>query len=304
MAKILIIEDNAGELLYLNHLLSKERYKVVPFENGIKALAYLTKNPSKLPDIVITDLKMPEMDGLELTKLIRKRFPDIFVIVITGINTTTLTDSFNAGAIDYISKPFHKEELLARTKNALALKKAKTSLEKTTKKLSQRNKTLKKLSITDTLTGIYNRHYILEQLEQKIYDFERYSIPFCLSIIDLDFFKHINDTFGHQSGDEVLVNLVHLLKEHIRKSDIIGRMGGDEFLFILPNTTLDKALTIMNKLQIKINELKFDFAPEEKTTFSGGICEYAKEYSPKEFIANVDRLLYKAKKNGRNRIEI
>ena len=183
------------------------------------------------------------------------------------------------------------------------LKKAEDSLKKSVLELEVNNNKLAELSITDMLTGIHNRRYVLRQIELAIYNFDRYAVPFCLSIIDIDFFKCINDKHGHLLGDKVLITFAQFLKESARKSDIVGRIGGDEFACILPYTTLDKGLIVMNKLRENVKNITLDFTLEKEIAISGGICEYQAAYSLEEIIGKTDNLLYKAKENGRDKIE-
>lgn len=303
LAKILLVDDSKSEAAYFRDLLINENYNIIIAEDGAKALDYLNSNSSELPDIVITDLIMPQIDGYELIRIIREKFPDIFIIVITGMDGTSLADSFKVGARDYVNKSFRKDELLVRVKNAVNLKKAEQQLKKTVEMLNVSNKKLEELSIIDDLTGIYNRRYFFQQLKMMIHQFHRYSTPFCLAIIDIDFFKDINDKYGHPSGDEVLKKLASISKHTIRKFDIVARLGGDEFALIIQNAEIDKALIVMDHLQANIKNLTFDFASDKRLELSGGICAYKAEYSLEHFIAEADKLLYKAKENGKNRIE-
>ncbi|MCF7791986.1 MAG: diguanylate cyclase [Victivallales bacterium] len=304
--KFLIVEDNVGMAGYIKLLLDKEKHIVDISVNGKKALSFLKNchEQNKLPDIVITDLSMPEMDGYTLIKKIRDNFPCIYVIVLTGINDSSLSESFKLGAVDYLEKPFDKNELLVRVKNVLKLKRTEQTLKKALSKLSKYNKKLKSLTVTDELTGVYNRRFFYEQLERSIYKYDRFSTPFCLTIIDLDFLnKKINDNYGHLSGDKVLCEIAELLSRNQRKSDIVTRLGGDEFALILENTALSSAVNVIERSRLKIKELSFDFSKETKITVSAGIFEFDGNCSLNQIVLKTDKKLYRAKQNGRDRIE-
>lgn len=167
-------------------------------------------------------------------------------------------------------------------------------------------KRLKELSIRDELTQIYNRRYILKKLTSEIEKPNEGGRPLSISLIDIDHFKKINDTFGHMVGDEVLRSIAEMLQENLRSGDYVGRYGGEEFLIILPNTELEEALEAIQRVKTKINRLVWE-AKELRTTFSGGIVEINSKkthFKLKEVIVEVDKLLYRAKNNGRNRIEV
>lgn len=169
-------------------------------------------------------------------------------------------------------------------------------------KLKNQKESLKKQAQTDYLTNIYNRNKFDNILEYECKKFERYKENFCLIFIDIDHFKQINDQFGHDVGDSVLVELSSVISQNIRTSDTFARWGGEEFVLLLSQTTLTHSKRIANKLR-KLVEF-FEFETVGNITVSMGLVEYDTTYSVEEFIKRADNALYKAKKNGRNRVEI
>ena len=172
------------------------------------------------------------------------------------------------------------------------------------RKLKILNKKLKKLYLTDKLTGLYNRFKIDKELSLQKDNIDRNDSYSCgLILIDIDYFKSINDTLGHLVGDCILKDISKLLKNNLRKTDIIGRWGGEEFLIILPFTSKDIAKKVAENLRVIIEENNFTYKMNRKITISIGVTEFSKSKSVEDTLLLVDNLLYKAKENGRNRVE-
>ena len=162
-------------------------------------------------------------------------------------------------------------------------------------------------ALVDPLTGLYNRRYLDESLQRELYRAKRYSHPITLIMLDLDYFKNINDLYGHAAGDEVLKHIGLLLQEHSRKSDIACRFGGEEFILILPETTLHNALQRAEELQRSVAALNLSFEGEtiKNLSISSGVAAYPQHgLSMKEIVTAADQALYKAKSLGRNRVEV
>ncbi|WP_456479078.1 transporter substrate-binding domain-containing diguanylate cyclase [Nautilia sp.] len=173
-------------------------------------------------------------------------------------------------------------------------------LKKEIKKRKETEKKLQKLSIIDSLTGIFNRYKIDTTIKQQIAYAKRYHTPLSIIFFDIDHFKKINDTFGHKAGDEILKEITGLIKQHIREYDIFGRWGGEEFIVILPNTSLNQALNVAQKLKSIIEKNKFKYI--DTLTCSFGVTELKPEDNSDSFLTRVDSLMYEAKKRGRNKI--
>jgi diguanylate cyclase (GGDEF)-like protein len=161
---------------------------------------------------------------------------------------------------------------------------------------------LRELSVTDVLTGIYNRYKFSQEINKEISRTKRYNLPLGLIMFDIDHFKQINDTYGHQTGDEVLKELCSLVKEIIRETDIFARWGGEEFMILCPHTNNQKIMVFAERIRKKIEEHKFSYGV--KITISLGVSMYSnKEKDDKELLKRTDTALYKAKHKGRNCVE-
>ena len=299
---ILIAEDDPVSRRMLEKNLVKAGRKVVSTSNGREALESLKKN---YYPIVITDWMMPVMDGLELCQAIRKqKFPGyVFVVLLTArAEKCDIIAGLDAGADDYLTKPFNQAELVARIKAGERV----LNLERS---LSNALDEIKKLSITDPLTKCYNRGYLMEHLSKEIKRNERYKHSLHISMIDIDHFKKINDTYGHQAGDLVLQECVSCIMDTIREgADWLARYGGEEFILVLPETDLDKTWKVVERIRCLIAEMVIPLKGEEiKITASFGISGFGQGIDGEEVLAKLliekaDKCLYEAKETGRNRI--
>ena len=277
--KVLIVDDSFFMLKYEEKILSLLNFSILKAKNGVEALEILKKEEI---NFVISDIEMPLMDGVELIKEIRKEksIDELPVLMLSSSNN--LDKAFKIlklGANDFIRKPFEKEEFIIRVNNLL--------------EVYDYLFEYKKSSFIDGLTGAYNRLYLERNLDRLAKTFNKKSVV----MIDIDFFKKINDKYGHQIGDEVLKYFANFIKRNIRKNDILIRYGGEEFLIFMPNTSKSEAYIVMNKLK---NLLKNDSKKPVNFTFSAGISDEGE--SLVEMIKIADKRLYKAKKNGRNLI--
>ena len=198
-----------------------------------------------------------------------------------------------------MTKPFSPEELLARVKVQLKVKTLQDHLKES-------NRQLRKLSQTDMLTGLYNRRHMMAALESEFDRSKRTSTPFALLMIDLDHFKEVNDTYGHQQGDEVLKSVSHEIQTQLRQYDSAARFGGEEFALILPLTTLEEGTMVAERLRQIFSKMQFTGPISDlKITASIGIAAipHMKINSTEDLIRLADDALYMAKGNGRNRVE-
>jgi PleD family two-component response regulator len=238
---VLIVDDVAKNLQLLGNILKKENYRIAAANNGKQAVAIASDIN---PDLILLDVMMPEMDGFEACGKL-KNIPetkDIPIIFLTAkVETEDMIKGFKAGAVDYVTKPFNSYELLARVKTHLELKISRDLLEK-------KNKLLEILSITDGLTGLYNHRYIVDALSQRITETRRYGKPLSIVMLDIDYFKKINDKYGHVFGDEVLIKISSVIEETVREVDIAGRYGGEEFLIVIPDTDSSGAYKTAERL--------------------------------------------------------
>jgi len=298
---ILIIDDSPSARNQLRDILQKTRlfHHYLEAENGLSGFKQLLEHPV---DVVLCDLEMPVMDGIKFLQLLANH-PDLEhlpVIMLTGRDDAEAKIRvLGQGASDYVTKPFDPGELLARVKVQLKIK----SLQD---RLRESNQALKELAATDPLTGLANRRTLMTELEREFRRCQRSGSLLSLVMVDLDHFKRVNDTYGHQNGDRVLVALADSLKTHLRPYDLASRFGGEEFALVLPETGPEGTLRIAERIRTSVAGLKFDGALEGlQVTASLGVatCPAATVKDIEDLIRESDDALYLAKKNGRNRIE-
>ncbi len=267
---LLLVEDCHMTRQIQKLILKKLKFNILEAANGKEALEVLENNKV---DLVITDLLMPVMNGKEFIKKIRKikKIMDLPIIVISSNDDkNTFLKALKFGANDYLKKPFLNEELIIRVNNLLDL-------------YDGFKKIHHQLQI-DALTGINNRFYLENVLENIFNFYEKKSV----AMLDIDFFKKINDKYGHQFGDDILRNFASTIKGIIRKSDTVIRYGGEEFLIFMPNTVKEEAFIVVSKIKKALRENEF------KYTFSAGIADEGETLA--EMIKIADKKLYEAKK--------
>ncbi len=291
---ILIVDDIAKNIQVVANILGKDDYDISVALNGRQALSIMEK---VRPDLILLDVMMPDIDGYEVCRTLKKdrRTDSIPVIFLTAkSDKEDIVKGFEMGAVDYVLKPFNPVELLARVRTHVSLK-------ITTDLLMEKIAQLAEMASKDSLTGLYNHGYLLEMLEKRIFESKRHKTHLSVFMFDIDRFKKVNDTFGHKYGDLVLKNISNAAKDSIRKSDIIGRYGGEEFIIIFPNINREEAFIVADKIRKKIEEIKWE-KKDLKITVSGGVAQYHGG-TAEDLVIKADELLYRAKANGRNRIE-
>lgn len=320
---ILIVDDSPDNLLLTKTFLKSTGYvDVVCCESASATMTFLGMSENATPnqdvELILMDIIMPEMNGIELTVQIKKNefFTDLPVIMLTAQDTIEdLQLAFAAGAIDYIKKPFDKMELITRVRSALRLKnemdqrKARErELTETLHQLQAANSMLKTLSAIDSLTNIANRRYLDNYLDEEWRRAVRSETPLAIIMADVDHFKLYNDTYGHQMGDEALINVASVLKEVVhRPGDLAARYGGEEFIVVLQDSGKEGAITLAEKI---CKNIFYRHIPHEKSsygfvTLSMGVSSVVPTMDslPAELIGEADKALYRAKENGRNRVE-
>jgi polar amino acid transport system substrate-binding protein len=170
------------------------------------------------------------------------------------------------------------------------------------KMLEQKAKKYQTIASTDALTGLYNRHKLDELFDLEMYSMQKKENPLCMAIVDIDFFKKINDTYGHEIGDVVLVGLSNFLLQQLRSTDIIARWGGEEFVLLLNSVNIDNAYNIVDKIREKLSQKEFDKVG--KVTISAGVTNITQKDSFTSAFARADKALYQSKKDGRNRVTL
>jgi len=303
--KILVVDDHEDNIELLRARLEARGYEVHGAADGFEALAAVEKI---IPDLILLDVMMPKMDGMEVVRRLKanKALPFIPVIMQTALDSTeNKVEGLDAGADDYITKPINFAELEARVNSLLRIKKLQTELEAKKTELSDLNDQLKRISLTDGLTGIENRRSLEDRLKEMWSHSVRLHEPLAIVMCDIDKFKSVNDNYGHQAGDAVLKQFAKLLKEEAREIDRVGRFGGEEFLLILPGTVLDAAVTFAERLREKVDAHSFKYEGGElKRTMSCGVAAspHPKVKDQEALVRAADDALYVAKESGRNRV--
>ena len=287
--RVLIMEDQQSIAYY---------YQIVLKQSGLEVEVvndpnyFLQKVIDFHPDLILMDLYMPVVSGFELVKLIRQM--DEFVsIPIMFLSTEDDFDrrmeAMNLGGDDFLIKPIKAPHLVELVKNRL-----------------ERLRTLRSYMVRDSLTGLINHTTFRGMLGQEVNRCLRQKGKFSLAMIDLDHFKKVNDTFGHRMGDSVLKSLSRLLRQRLRKSDIIGRYGGEEFVVLMQNTDADQAFVIMDEIRNHFSEVEHHMAQKDIifVTFSCGISSFPEFLTAKMLSDAADKAMYAAKDAGRNRIVI
>jgi two-component system, cell cycle response regulator len=296
---ILVVDDNPDNLEIISTRLRFRGYEVVLAERGEEAIAKVQETD---PDLILLDIMMPDMDGYEVARRIRALddIPYIPIIVVTARDSTEdKVTGLDAGADDYLTKPINFPELEARVRSMLRIKRLQDQLE-------EKNRELEQLSISDGLTGLFNHRHLHELLQEEYERSRRTEEPMSVVMLDLDRFKEVNDTHGHQAGDRVLQELSAILRESAREIDKLGRYGGEEFMAILPETDTDAAITFAERVREMVEKQRFEIQADEPLhmTISAGVATYPGDEadSPRRLVHYADQALYSAKKNGRNRV--
>ncbi|WP_129672079.1 diguanylate cyclase [Candidatus Chloroploca sp. Khr17] len=299
---ILIVDDTPANLRLLAQLLADHQYEVRPVTKGTAALAAVR---AAAPDLILLDIRMPDLDGYSVCEQLKadeatRSIPIIFLSALG--DTDDKLKAFQVGGVDYITKPFHPEEVLARVRTHLALEQARSALEVANRELKEALVRQEYLARTDWLTGVLNRSHFFALGVHNFNNAVRYHRPLALMMFDIDHFKQVNDRFGHPAGDLVLQEVARVTIEQMRSADVIGRYGGEEFIVLLPNTGLDAAMTTAERLREQISQLEVVTERGVITvTVSIGVAEHLpSDESIERLIDRVDQALYAAKAQGRN----
>lgn len=302
--KVLVVEDEKVSRMLLEKTLTKAGFQVTGVEDGLEAIELFKAD---FFPIVLTDWVMPKMGGPELCKALRQRVTEgyVYIVLLTARDTKDdIVEGLKSGADDYLTKPFHPAELLARLNTGRRI----LNLERSLKKA---NEEIRLLSITDSLTGCFNRTFLNANLEKEMNRAIRYKHFLSIILADIDHFKAVNDTYGHLAGDEVLRVFVSCLQSWTRKDvDWIARFGGEEFIIVLPETELEKAAGVAERLRSQVAALPIALPEGDsiKITASFGVTGFSPsrdkwQLTQEDFLGRADSLLYKAKSDGRNRVE-
>lgn len=293
MSRILIAEDEPVSRKLLVAALTRMGHEVVAASDGKAAWEALQKDDFRL---VIADWEMPEMDGLELVQRARSELKTpyyTYIILLTSrAEKKDVVLGLDAGADDYLTKPFDAQELRMRIKAG--------------QRIIELESRLAEVSRTDELTQIANRRAFEERLQWLCEQGSRYGRPFSVIMTDIDYFKKYNDSLGHQAGDAALKQVAQILAAHVRKTDQAFRYGGEEFVCLLPETNLEGAMILAERLRAAVADARIPHPmnPVGIVTISLGVAAYSPPTSgaPQSILGEADKGLYEAKASGRNRV--
>jgi len=293
---VLIVDDDLSVRNTMDEYIASAGFSTLAASSAEEALELIKKNNFA---VVITDIRLPGLGGLELTKVIKQK-NGCDVIVVTGYSDDySYEEAINIGASDFVIKPVRLEELLLRLRRVLNERQLSTERTRMMQKLQ-------KLATTDGLTKLYNSRSFYSQLELEVDRYNRYKHPLSLLLLDIDNFKEFNDNFGHLEGDKVLVRFSQIIKSCLRTNDSAYRYGGEEFTVILPETNGDEAKTVAQRIRSSLETEKFKPIPDKnaKITISIGVTQYFPKEELSAFIRRADKAMYLSKKNGRNRVSV
>ena len=297
--RILVVDDNQDNIEIIATRLRYRGYEILEAGDGEQALALVRE---AAPDLILLDVMLPDIDGYEISRRIKGSddLPFIPIILVTARDSTQdKVAGLDAGADDYLTKPINFPELEARVRSMLRIKRLQDELE-------EKNKELERLSISDGLTGLFNHRHIHGLLAEEFERVARTNDCMSVAMFDLDHFKSVNDTYGHQAGDRVLVELADILREVARDVDRLGRYGGEEFMALLPETCIDDAAVFVERVRREVARRPFDVGGDEPLhmTLSAGVATYPHETirDVESLVRLADQALYTAKETGRNRV--
>jgi len=298
--KVLIADDSPVSRKLVEQALFGQPYRLLFAATGKEAVQlYIEHRPS----LVIMDWLMPDLNGVEICRRLRSISAGGYthIIMLTAKrDKASVVEGLQAGADDYLTKPFHEEELLARV--AVGVRTVELHHQ-----IQAKNKALEQLALTDAMTGLPNRRAIEEWGARELSSATRNGFSVWAIVADLDRFKHVNDTFGHNAGDEVLKRFAKILQAHTRRSDFCGRLGGEEFLIIMTHATRENVEKVAERIRAELAMAPFTFSGcDMMATASFGIAGFEAKKGHPSFavlVSQADAALYVAKRTGRNRVE-
>jgi len=289
--RILAIDDSIVNLKLLSVILTREGFNVITSSDSLEALPLTMEHE---PELLLLDIMMPGLSGLELLRLLKaNNLTDSIPVLMVTARTqgADVKAALEAGAFDYIKKPLDEVEIVARVHSALRYK--------------HHQDRLLEMATHDSLTGLFNHRLLIELLDRELANARRKqeNVAFCM--VDIDHFKALNDTWGHQAGDQVLQEISQLLSDGLRKSDPVGRYGGEEFGVVLGECAPEKARSLCERLRSSIADHEFQIKGQTlKVTVSLGLSwtQIGTEAGETDLIQRADQALYRAKESGRNRL--
>jgi diguanylate cyclase (GGDEF)-like protein len=294
IGKILIADDDKDFRRMLTRRASKMGLEIVEAKNGAEAIEHVSDADF---DALVVDLYMPEHNGLEVFEAARKRDPEVVALILTGsASVETAVEALRAGVFDYLTKPL---ESLATFDLALTRALQHRFLVSENKRLFDE---VQRLAVTDSLTSVYNRHKLTDSLNLEIERARRYDRPLSIIMIDMDGLKSINDTYGHAAGDEALILVADSIKSCIRKVDLPTRFGGDEFMILLPETDLEVAMGVAERICLEVDQREFLHG---SVSVSAGTAQWVSEQATgDDLLKAVDKAMYESKQSRGMKVAI
>jgi len=301
--KILLVDDIPMNIEILCRSLDSKDYQISMANSGAKALELV---PKLRPDLILLDIMMPEMDGIETCRRLKADalIRDIPVIFITAkTETEDAVAWFDVGGVDYIAKPFHLAEVLARVETHLRLRKALQDKDNLISELRDTQEILMNSARMDLLTGLHNRVGLEEKLGQEQSRSQRTGKSFSMILADIDHINKVNETFGMSVGDQVIIRTACILTESVRSHDLVSRWSSEEFLILLPETTLEATEVLAEKIRFRIENEKLDFNQNQiALTLSIGVNNCLPNMKWDKCLVGAQDCLRQAKRLGRNRL--
>ena len=305
-AKILLVEDNKTQGKIIKEFLETSGYSVTWAEEGMAAFKIAK---TRQVDVVILDLVLPDIDGNEVCRWLKlnQETKSIPIIMLTAKGSTDdKVAGLEAGADDYLPKPYNEVELNARIYACLRTKALQDELRQKNRQLEDMLTQVETLAITDPLTGLFNRRRFEAILQKEFKRAQRYEYPLSCLMIDIDHFKKVNDTYGHQAGDSVLREISQLIQANIREVDTASRWGGEEFAILSPSTTKENAVPFAARILKAVSQHTFFELRDKKVTISIGVAGIPDPSidTEEKLMNTADLALYQAKRKGRKRVEV
>lgn len=298
--RVLLADDEPVQRMLIGRMLTRAGYEVITAEDGQQALKLMQNGNISL---LVTDWEMPNLDGIGLCRAVRSmKLPHyVYTIVVTARDAVEhVVMGLQSGADDYLTKPVTEPELLARLNTGKRL----VEMERSLRAANEENH---RLSITDALTNVFNRRYLMDQLERELERSQRYERPLSMFLCDVDHFKRINDNYGHQSGDETLIKFAQALRAALRDTDWVARYGGEEFVVVLPETGIRAASYVAERCRETLAQTALQIGERTLSiTASFGVSgwEHAVPADAEidKLIAAADAGVYASKAGGRNQV--
>lgn len=288
--KVMVVDDSSIFRNQMKKMVENMFFQVFALAHGEEALLILEENPDT--KIIITDYNMPVMDGLELTKAVRKKYTknQLSIFVLSSTEDSDVSAMFlKQGANDFINKPFSKEEFSCRLNNAI--------------EALENIDTITHYASRDFLTGLYNRRHFFTVMEPYFIEAANRDEEFMTALIDIDNFKIINDTYGHDTGDQVIIHVSEILRSNVQHQDVVSRFGGEEFCLVLKDTTREKAMEILERIRQKIALTPLSIGRDQEiflTVSIGAALEH--DNTLNDTINEADGQLLHAKNSGKNKV--